>query len=402
MTQRGAEVTLRRLTFIVGLQWMGSTFGLPLLPLFLEHRDGTPPVIGLVMASFFVAGVVTQFAFGHLADRLGRRRVLVVSLIVYAFASMTYLIPVGAPWLALTRAVQGATAGSIEVASLAAVAALVPEARRGRAVSRILAAQLFGIAIGPVVGVIASVGDLGWAFFAAGVVSLGVAVVAARTDLGDAVAPDGAPLPPLQWNRQIIGSLVAASASGLTIGVYEACWSLLMHAHHATTLQIRLSWTFFGLPWIVLARVGGWLADHADRRVIAFAGLVNGALFLSIYPHVHNNDVMLGLGSLESIGAALSVPSVSSLLTQGATPREFGRRQGLFATSNTAALSVASGVSGFLFTVNTALPFTLIAVLSVVLATTTVYWWRAVPGRIAEVVPTTARPGPIAPRPSRD
>jgi MFS family permease len=402
MTQRGAEVTLRRLTFIVGLQWMGSTFGLPLLPLFLEHRDGTPPVIGLVMASFFVAGVVTQFAFGHLADRFGRRRVLVVSLAVYAVASMTYLVPVAAPWLALTRAVQGATAGAIEVASLAAVAALVPEAQRGRAVSKILAAQLFGIAIGPVLGVIASVNDLGWAFFAAGLVSLGVALVAARTDLGDALAPETEPVPPLQWNRQVVGALVAASASGLTIGVYEACWSLLMHAHHATTVQIRLSWTFFGLPWIVLARIGGWLADHADRRFIALAGLVNGALFLSIYPHIHNNDAMLGLGSLESIGAALSVPSVASLLSQGAVAREFGRRQGLYATSNTAALSVAAGVSGFLFTVNTALPFTLIAVLSAALASTTLYWWRAVPGRITDPGPTTARPGPIATSRRRD
>ena len=29
-----------------------------------------------------------------------------------------------------------------------------------------------------------------------------------------------------------------------------------MHAHHASTLQIRLSWTFFGLPWVLLSRFG--------------------------------------------------------------------------------------------------------------------------------------------------
>ncbi|HET8990489.1 MAG TPA: MFS transporter [Acidimicrobiales bacterium] len=402
MARRDAEVTLRRLTVIVGLQWMGATFGLPLLPLFLEHRDGTPTVIGLIMAAFFAAGVVTQFAFGHLADRFGRRRVLVGSLVVYALASMTYLLPVSAPWLALTRAVQGATAGSIEVASLAAVAALVPEARRGRAVSRILAAQLFGIAIGPVAGVVATVHDLGWAFFATGLVSLGVAVVAARTDLGDRRAPHDEPLPPLQWNPQVVGSLIAASASGLTIGVYEACWTLLMHAHHASSLQIRLSWTFFGLPWIVLARFGGWLADHADRRFVALAGMVNGALFLALYPHIHNPDVMLGVGSLESIGAALSVPSVSSMLSQGAASRELGRRQGLYATSNTGALALAAATSGFLFTLNEALPFSVVAALSTGLALAALYRWRAVPGRVTDLVATTARSGPNASSPHRD
>lgn len=382
MTQRGAQQTLRRLSVIVVLQWMGSTLGLPLLPLFLEHRDGTPTIIGLVMASFFVAGVATQFAFGHLADRFGRRQLLVLALVVYGLASMTYLLPVSAPWLALTRAVQGASAGSIEVTAMSSVAALFAEERRGRAISRILAAQLFGIAVGPLVGVLASVRDLGWAFFATGVVSLLAAVVAARTDLGDR-AYDHSPLPPLQWNRQVLGALVAASASGMAIGVYEACWTLLMHAHHASTLQIRLSWTFFALPWFALARVGGWLADHADRRLVALAGLVNGAVFLAIYPHIHNNDVMLAMGSLESVGSSLSVPSISSLMSQGAANRELSRRQGLYTTSNTAALALAAGVSGYLFTVNNALPFSLVALASVLLALTNLYWWRDVRGRVA-------------------
>ena len=376
-----AQTTLRRLTVIVALQWMGATLGLPLLPLFLEHRGGTPSVVGVVMASFFVAGVATQFAFGHLADRFGRRKLLMVSLVAYGVASMTYLLPLAAPWFIVTRVFQGAAAGAIEVTSLSAVSSLFPEAKRGRAVSQIFAAQLFGIAVGPVAGVLASVRELGWAFFATGVVSLVAAVVATRTDLGD-LAYDPTPLPRLQWNSQLVGALFAASASGLSVGVYEACWSLLMHAHHASTLQIRLSWTFFGVPWLVLSRWGGWLADHANRRYVALAGLINGAIFLSIYPHIHNNDLILVLGSFESVGASLSLPAISSLMSQGAADRELSRRQGLFTTSNTASLALAAGVSGFLFTVNTALPFSVIAVVSTCFALSTVFWWRRVGGRV--------------------
>jgi MFS transporter, DHA1 family, multidrug resistance protein len=381
MAQSTSQQTLRRLTVIVAIQWMGATLGLPLLPLFLERRGGTPSVVGLVMASFFVAGVATQFAFGHLADRFGRRKLLIASLLLYGFASMTYLLPVAAPWLALTRALQGAAAGAIEVTSLSAVSALFAEAERGRAVSRIFAAQLFGIAIGPVVGVIASVNDLAWAFFATGIVSLCAAFVAWHTNLGDR-AYDPTPLPKLQWNTQLVGALFAAAASGLTIGVYEAVWSLLMHAHHATTLQIRLSWTFFSVPWVVLSRWGGWLADHANRRFVALAGLLNGAGFLSLYPHIHNNNLMLVLGSCESVGASLSVPSISSLMSQGAAHRELSRRQGLYATSNTASLALAASVSGFLFTINTALPFTLMALIAATLALTTLFWWRHVSGHV--------------------
>jgi DHA1 family multidrug resistance protein-like MFS transporter len=376
-----AQRTLRRLTVIVALQWMGATLGLPLLPLFLEHRGGTPSVVGLVMASFFVAGVATQFAFGHVADRFGRRKLLIASLVIYGLASMTYLFPLSAPWFVATRVLQGAAAGAIEVTSLSAVSSLFPEARRGRAVSQIFAAQLFGIAIGPLVGVLASVRDLGWAFFATGLVSLVAAIGATRTDFGD-LAYDPTPLPRLQWNTRLIGALFAASASGLSVGVYEACWSLLMHAHHASTLQIRLSWTFFGVPWLVLFRLGGWLADHANRRVVALVGLLNGAAFLALYPHIHNNNLILVLGSCESVGTSLSLPAISSLMSQGAADRELSRRQGLFTTSNTASLALAAGVSGFLFTINTALPFTVIAVASSCLAFSTLFWWRHVSGHV--------------------
>lgn len=365
---------------------MGATLGLPLLPLFLEHRGGTPTMIGFIMASFFVAGVATQFALGHLADRFGRRPILIASLVVYGIASMTYLLPVAAPWFALTRAFQGAAAGAIEVASLSAVSALFAEAERGRAVSRIMAAQLLGIAIGPVVGVVASVRTLGWAFFVTGVVSLAAAIQTSRISLGD-VVDTSTPLPKLQWTNQVRGALTAASATGIAIGVYEACWSLLMHAHHASTLQIRLSWTLFSIPWVALSRAGGWLADHANRRVTSFLGLLNVALFLSIYPHIHNNVTLLFLGSVESIGTSLSMPSISSLLTQGAESRELGRRQGLYATANTASLAIAAGVSGYLFTIDEALPFTVMAIASAALTLTTLVWWRDVRGHVRAATP---------------
>ena len=374
--------TLRRLTIIVAIQWMGATLGLPLLPLFLRHRGGTPTIIGFIMASFFVAGVATQFFLGHLADRFGRRKILISSLVVYGVASMTFLFGVSAPWFALTRAVQGAAAGAIEVASLSAVSALFAEAERGRAVSRILAAQLLGIAIGPIAGVLASVNDLGYAFFVTGIFSLLAAAQTVRTNLGD-IAYASPVLPKLQWNPQLIGALSAGAAGGLAIGVYEACWSLLLHQHHASTLQIRLSWTVFSLPWVLLSGVGGWLADHANRRFTALGGLLNGAFFLGLYPHIHNNVLLLSLGTLESVGAALSVPSISSLLTQGAQTRELSRRQGLYATASTASLAIGAGVSGFLFTIDPALPFGAVAVVSVALATSTLWWWRDVEGNIS-------------------
>jgi MFS family permease len=380
------EQTLRSLTIIVGIQWMGATLGLPLLPLFLEHRGGTPTQIGFIMSSFFVAGLATQFVIGRTADRIGRKPILIAGLLAYGLASITYLLPVQAVWFTVSRAIQGAGAGAIEVASLSAVAALFVEAERGRAISRILSAQLLGAAIGPLLGSLVPLDKLGWAFFAAGVASSLASIRALRADLGDTEV-DRSPLPQVQRTAQLYGALTAAVATGLCVGVYEACWSLLMRTHHATTLEIRLSWTFFCLPFVFLARFGGWLADRANRKIIAILGTFNAAVFLALYPHIHNIVLLLMLGPVESIGAALSLPSTSSLLSQGASTREMGRRQGLSTTANTAALAISAGVAGLMFSVNPVLPFTVIAVVSATCTVTLLWWWRHVIGHVSPTLP---------------
>ena len=209
--------------------------------------------------------------------------------------------------------------------------------------SRIFAAQLLGMAIGPVVGVVVGVRDLGVAFAATGVLSLVAAVVAARTDLGGVVdttrAPAAAAAGIASWSAR---SSPRASV-GLVIGVYEACWSLLMHDHHAS-----------------LTADPPELDDvlHPLRRAQRRRRLARRPLESSRHRPVRTDERARSsspstrtstttscccvLGSLESIGAALTAPAAASLLTQGAEDRELSRRQGLYTTANTGSLAAAA------------------------------------------------------------
>jgi hypothetical protein len=85
-------------------------------------------------------------------------------------------------------------------------------------------------------------------------------------------------------------------------------------------------------------------------------------------------------------------------MSQGAADREFSRRQGLYTTSNTAALALAAGVSGFLFSINPAIPFTAVAAASALFALTTLYWWRRVPGHVTTLAHSGS--GRVEPRTS--
>jgi len=375
---------LRRLQVVVWLQWMGATLGLPLLPLFLKNHGAQPSTIGVIMGSFFLSGVVTQFVAGRLADRFGRRTILIGALVLYGIAGPTYLLPVNANWFIITRILQGAAAGAIEVAALSTVAGLVPEHERGRAMSKIFAAQLGGIAMGPLFGVLIDVPQIGWAYTFAGLASVTAAMFARRFLPYVEREHHDEPLPPMQLTRQVVGAVVGSMAIGLGVGVYEASWSLLMEGIGATTTQIRLSWTFFCLPWVLLSSVGGKIADRFDRRKVAIFGAYNAAFFLFLYPHIHNPWILVAIGPCEAVGAALTAPALSSLLTQSAHDRELGRRQGLSTTFNTAALATSASLAGPLFAVKPSLPFTVFASASAMFTTSLFYFWRHVPGRIHE------------------
>ena len=65
-------------TLLVGntLVMIGVGFFLPILPLFIGHRQGTALVVGAVFASGLLAIAVAQYPAGALADRFGRRPVI--------------------------------------------------------------------------------------------------------------------------------------------------------------------------------------------------------------------------------------------------------------------------------------------------------------------------------------
>ncbi|HEY6623276.1 MAG TPA: MFS transporter [Acidimicrobiales bacterium] len=386
-----ADRLVRALTLVTGLQWLGASAILPLLPEYLRHRGGSDALVGAVMAAFFAAGVLFQYPAGRLADHIGRKPVLLMGLLCYAAASVAFLVPVSPLADVGLRALQGAGAGAAEVASLAMVSGAVPLERRGRAFGSIYAGQLAGMAIGPLVGSLFGVGAMGAIFVAAGAASLAAClpVLVGSEFAGQRVAADARDLGPRSrglphLNRSLIGSLLAAAAIGLTFGVYESCWTLLLDARGAADWQIGLSWTLFAVPFVAMARPGGWLADHFDRRWLVVLSISSSIAFCAAYPFIHSILLLVVLGGVEALGVAVALPAAQSLLTQGSDVSEVGRVQGLFSTSETASIAVAAGVGGSLFALASWAPFIAAAGAAAALVALLPLVWAPVAGRVRD------------------
>ena len=366
----------------VFVQGVGASAVLPLLPLYLRAHGTSAALVGTVMGAFFIAGVLTQYGAGHLTDRIGHRVVIVSGLALYAAASLGFMASVGAGGYVGLRAVQGIGSGAVQVASLALVGLVVPLERRGRAYSAVFAAQLAGMGIGPLAGSAVGVNHLRWLFVVTAALSLAAVVpvlIGTSQSTGSASSESG-PDSPLNISRALIGVALIGVAGGLVAGVYEACWSLLLHSRDAADWQIGLSWTLFALPFALFSPVAGRLADRLDRRWLAGVAVVASSSFAALYPFLTSVALLVGLGAVEAIGVAIAFPAAQSLLTQVATARTLGRAQGFFTTAETASIAVAAAVGGAMFGAARWLPFVAAALAGLVIVAALPSLWRGLPG----------------------
>lgn len=382
-TDRSYDRVVNAVAASVFAQFAGAASVLPLLPLYLRREHLAVGLVGVVMASFFVAAVSTQYAAGHLADRVGHRRVMLTGLALYAVASIGFLWNIAAGGYISLRALQGVGSGALQIAGMALIGLVVPLEQRGRAFSKVFAAQLSGMAVGPLLGAVAGVEHMR-ALFVLSACAAVVAMVPALTAQAPRVSMATSASSGLRLSRGFLGVVIVGVAGGLGAGVYETCWSLLMTSRHAAEWQVGLSWTLFAISFAVFSPVAGRLTDRLDRRSLAISGVVVMTGFLVAYPFLPSAALLIGLGPLEAIAVAVAFPAAQSLLSQLVAPDALGRAQGVFTTAESGAIGAMSALSGYLFGVSRWVPFVVGGATAIALTLLLPVLWRDVVGRAAD------------------
>ena len=165
--------------------------------------------------AFTLSFAVLLMTGAVVGDRIGRRRVLIAGLGLFATASAACALAPDAGWLIAARAVQGAGAALVTPVALALVSAAFSPQRRGRALGIFSAAIGFGVLCGPVVGGAITDGIAWqWIFWLnVPIAAIVIALLLARVEesFGGRAAPD---LPGV--------ALVTGAALGLIWGLVRA------------------------------------------------------------------------------------------------------------------------------------------------------------------------------------
>lgn len=143
---------------IVVVDTAGAGLILPLLPFYARDFGATPLTIGFLFASFAICEFLAGPILGNASDRLGRKRLLLVSQIGTCASFLLLAVAPNLFVVFVARILGGLSAGNIAIA-IAFVADRSEAGARRQAIGLVSAAMGVGTMVGPALGgALASVG----------------------------------------------------------------------------------------------------------------------------------------------------------------------------------------------------------------------------------------------------
>ena len=368
----------------MALDLVGFGIVLPLLPLYAsDSRFGaSPAVVGVLLASFSLAQFVFAPVWGRLSDRVGRKPILVLSLVGTALGSLLTGLAGSLLVLFVGRVLDGISGASVSVAQ-AAVADLATPEERPRLFGLLGAAFGLGFVAGPAIGSLAALGDRRLPFLIAAAIAGVNAVVAIRRlpetnprHLRGAIAEEAGwvretgledeaaaltlrpssrattPLaPPAHPTRDMTRLLLVAFISLAAFSAFEATFALF--GRERLHLQLASAGAVFAGIGVVLAVVQASLVqpvvERLGERGTLRAGLLANACGLLLLAAVHSWLLLVPALLALVIGQGLVMPSLTASIAGRADRDRRGRVLGVQQSANGLARVLGPVFGGLAF-----------------------------------------------------
>jgi MFS transporter, DHA1 family, multidrug resistance protein len=147
-----SPVSIVMLTLMAALGQMSVSLYLPSMPRMTEALDTSMGMVQLTLTVFFAGFAASQLLVGPVSDRLGRRPVLLLGLLVFMVASLACMLSVSVSQLIAARFFQAFGACTAQALSRAVVRDTTEGAESVRAMSLIAAVMSLSPAITPTIG----------------------------------------------------------------------------------------------------------------------------------------------------------------------------------------------------------------------------------------------------------
>ncbi len=332
------------LFIIVFLDLIGFGMIIPVFPFYAQKVGVDPASVIFFLGLYSLGQLVGAPLWGVLSDRIGRRPVLLLTLLANAGASWMLAYSDNGVFLGFSRVVAGLAAGNIS-AAYAYTTDITTDATRPKALGLLGSAFGLGFILGPALGGLlagANPDDIGaLARVAHGAAALSmVAFVLTLVKLPESLPPEkrakkGAKRVSMmaQFKRPVLRELLLSTVIVVAaVALFQSTLALFA-ADRLSVGPRTLGWIygFVGVISVVVqAGVIGVLTKRFGAANLTRVGTLLIAAGLACIPPVHSMTVLLIALALFGIGSALFNPSMSGLVAATAAPHERGTVLGAY------------------------------------------------------------------------
>lgn len=327
------------LFLVVFLDLIGFGMIIPVFPFYAEQVGVSPASVIFFLGLYSLGQLLGAPVWGAASDRVGRRPILLATLLANAAASVLLATSTTGTMLAISRFVAGVAAGNISTA-YAYMTDITTEQTRPKALGLLGAAFGMGFVMGPAFGGLLAGSGAGEAGAGLALVAYGSAVMSVVAFVLTLVRlPES--LPPEQratrrtarapmhgyLRRPVLGGLLAATtiivAAVALLQTALAIWSADRLGVGPRTLGY-----LYGFMGLISAAIQGgatgWLTRRFGAEQLTRSGALLCGVGLALVPFTGSLPLLLGALAVFSCGSALFNPSMSGLIAGTAAPHERG------------------------------------------------------------------------------
>jgi MFS family permease len=308
------------LSIIGGCAIFSSTMSKnPVLPLFADYLGASKQYIGVISAVSTIPGILISMPAGTLSDVYGRKRMLQLSLFIFASAPFLYLLVSDLWHLAAIRFYHGFATAIFGPVALAAVAERYTQ-NRGARLGLYSSATMVGRMLAPAVGgFLLTVGSFSSVYMACAFGGL-IAFILSFTieDQPQSVKrekPVKENLKTIIKNKNIMTTNFVEACQYFAFGGFETFLPLYALSQGITTAEIGLIFSIQLVITLVTKPTMGKLSDTMGRKPVILLGLILGAGSLLVIPYVRNFFTLAAAVAGFGLGMASVTASTSALVS---------------------------------------------------------------------------------------
>lgn len=343
------------LCFAVLVSMIGFGLIIPLLPIYGREMGASGVYLGLLTSLFGITRAITSYPGGVLADRVGRKKLIVSGLLIYTVVMFLFGLSTKLWHLLALRACQGAASGIVWPVAATMVADIVPSKDRAKAMGVFSMMWDSGIAIGPVLGGLLSAAfSIAVPFFVCSVMALTSALLILNrvketrisTQESKSSSAEGFSFHALSLIGICITGFVVSFAMGLVQPILPLFGNEVLGLNEAS---VGLIFGAMGIARFVIKPPSGALADNIGRKKIIAMGLtLDGAFTVAIAASTNFLGIMV-VSIVRSLGTGMTMPSMNALVTSLTTSEKRGKVMGIFSASRNLGLVAGPLLGGITF-----------------------------------------------------